>query len=51
MTSEKYPKVSIIIPLYIETEYFHEAVRECSLLNYPNFEVLVGIDNKSNFRW
>ncbi len=41
----KYPKVSIIIPLYKENDYFHEAIRECLLLDYPSFEILVGADN------
>lgn len=50
MTFKKYPKVSIIIPLYIETDYFREAVHECLLLDYPNFEILIGIDNKSSFK-
>lgn len=48
--NKKYPKVSIIIPLYIETDYFYEAVRECLALDYPNFEILVGVDNKSKFK-
>lgn len=43
----EYPKVSIIIPLYIETEYFHEAVRKCLELDYLNFEVLIGVDQQS----
>lgn len=49
--NKKYPKVSIIIPLYIETDYFHEAVRECLSLDYPNFEVLVGTDSKSKVKF
>lgn len=47
----KYLKVSIIIPLYTETDYFYEAIRECLLLDYPNFEVLIGTDNKSNVKF
>lgn len=52
MTKEnKYPKISIIIPLYKENDYFHEAVRECLSLDYPNFEILVGTDNKSKVKF
>jgi|SRR3989344_958107 len=46
---KKYPKISIIIPLFQETDYFREAIRECLALNYTNFEILVGIDNKSAY--
>lgn len=41
------PKVSIIIPLYVKTPYFFEAVRECLKLNYPNFEILIVVDAKT----
>lgn len=46
------PKVSIIIPLYVETDYFYEAVEKCLQLDYPNFEILIGIDKglKIKFR-
>jgi len=41
---KKYPKVSIIIPLYKETEYFHEAVEKCLQLDYSDYEILIGVD-------
>lgn len=44
---KRYPKVSIIIPLYKKTPYFFEAVGRCLELDYPNFEVLVGVDGKT----
>lgn len=44
---KKYPKVSIIIPLYIQTPYFYEAVEKCLELDYPDFEVLIGADKKT----
>lgn len=50
MNLKKNPKVSIIIPLHIETEYFWEAIKKCLTLDYPNFEILVGIDNNSNIK-
>ncbi len=43
----KYPKVSIVIPLYIKTPYFYESVGRCLELDYPNFEILIGIDGKT----
>lgn len=45
---KKYPKVSIIIPLYIKTPYFFESVEKCLELDYPNFEVLIGVDSQMN---
>ncbi len=44
---QKYPKVSIVIPLYVKTPYFYESVGRCLELNYPNFEVLIGVDGKT----
>lgn len=44
---KKYPKFSIIIPLYIQTPYFHEAVEKCLELDYPDFEILIGADKKA----
>lgn len=41
---KKYPKVSIIIPLYIKTPYFFESVEQCLKLDYPDFEILIGVD-------
>jgi glycosyltransferase involved in cell wall biosynthesis len=43
----KYPKVSIVIPLYVKTPYFYESVGKCLELDYPNFEVLIGVDGKT----
>lgn len=45
----KYPKVSIIIPLYIKTPYFFESVEKCLQLDYPDFEILIGVDNKTKY--
>ena len=47
-----WPKVSIIIPLYQETPYFYEAVAHSLQLDYPNFEILIGVDHgiKLNFK-
>ena len=49
---KKYPKVSIIIALYKETAYFYEAVAQSLQLDYPNFEILIGVDKgvKLNFK-
>ena len=49
---KKYPKISIIIALYKETAYFYESVAQCLQLDYPNFEILIGVDRgvKLNFR-
>lgn len=47
---KRLPKISIIIPLHIETDDFRETIRECLLLDYPNFEILVGIDNNIKFK-
>ena len=41
---KKYPKISIIIALYKETAYFYEAVAQSLQLDYPNFEILIGVD-------
>lgn len=42
----KYPKVSIIIPLYKKTPYFFESVGRCLELDYPDFEILIGVDGE-----
>ena len=49
---KKYPRISIIIALYKETAYFYEAVAQCLQLDYPNFEILIGVDKgvKLNFK-
>lgn len=41
------PKVSIIIPLYKKTPYFYETVGRCLELDYPDFEILIGIDGET----
>ena len=46
---KKYPKVSIIIPLYKITPYFYQAVEECLKLDYPDFEVLIVVDRKTKY--
>src|SRR3989344_2078759 len=48
---KKYPKISIIIPLYIKTEYFFESVEKCLELDYPDFEILIGVDKKVNIKF
>lgn len=49
---KKYPKISIIIALYKESAYFYEAVAQSLQLDYPNFEILIGVDKgvKLNFK-
>lgn len=49
---KKYPKISIIIALYKETAYFYETVAQSLQLDYPNFEILIGVDRgvKLNFK-
>ena len=44
--TNKYPKISVIIPVYIMTDYLLESIRGCLNLDYPNFEILVVIDAK-----
>lgn len=44
---QKKPLFSIIIPLYVSTPYFFEAVEKCLKLDYPNFEILIGVDKKA----
>lgn len=44
---KKLPKVSIVIPLYLKTPYFYESVGRCLELDYPNFEILIGVDGKT----
>lgn len=44
---KKPPKVSVVIPLYIKTPYFYESVGRCLELDYPDFEILVGVDGKT----
>lgn len=44
---KKIPRVSIVIPLYVITDYFYEAVDKCLQLDYPNFEILIGKDRNT----
>lgn len=43
---KKYPKISIIIPLYVLTDYFYESVYKCLELDYSDFEILICIDKE-----
>lgn len=49
MKLKQYPKVSIIIPLYVKTLYFYETVEKCLQLDYPNYEILIGTDKNETF--
>lgn len=51
MISNKFPKVSIIIPLYKKTPYFLESVARCLRLDYPDFEILIGTDTNSKVKF
>lgn len=44
----KYPKISIVIALYVKTDYFVETVERCLNLDYPDFEILIGADKSAN---
>lgn len=41
-----YPKVSIIIPLYVICDRFFEDLQHFSKLDYPNYEILIVCDKK-----
>lgn len=41
----KYPKFTIVIPLYVRTPYFDQTVAQCLKLDYPNFEIFIGVDH------
>ncbi len=43
---KKYPKVTIIIPLYVIEERFFTDLKKFNKLNYPNYEILVVCDKK-----
>ena len=47
MIKRKYPKVSIIIPLHNKTPYFYETVGRCLELDYPKFEISIGVDGNT----
>ncbi len=42
---KKNPMISIIIPVYVLTDYFYESLEKCLELNYPNYEILIGVDS------
>lgn len=42
----KYPKVSIIIPLYVISDRFFQDLLKFNNLNYPNYEILIICDRK-----
>jgi len=44
---KKYPKISILIPLYIVNDYVYEAINRCLELDYPDYEILLGIDKET----
>ena len=43
---KKNPKVSIIIPFYVETTRFYRDLKKFLNLDYPNYEILVVSDKK-----
>ena len=43
---KKYPKVSIIIPLYVIVVRFFKDLKKFEKLDYPNYEILVVCDKK-----
>jgi GT2 family glycosyltransferase len=45
---KKYPKISIIIPLYVIVPRFFDDLKKFSKLDYPDFEILVVCDKKVN---
>jgi len=46
MDSKSFPKVSIIIPLYVISDRFFEDLNKFKDTNYPNYEILVVSDKK-----
>lgn len=42
----KHPKVSIIIPLYIDSNRFYKDLKKFNKLDYPNFEIIVVSDKE-----
>lgn len=47
--TKKQPFVSIIIPVYVKTPYFYEAVDKCLELDYTNYEIIIGVDKGVEF--
>ena len=43
---KKYPKVSIIIPLYVIMDRFFEDLKKYKKLNYPDYEIIIVCDKK-----
>jgi len=48
MLKSKYPKVSIIIPLYVIEDRFFKDLKKFDKLNYPNYEIIVVCDKDIN---
>lgn len=44
----KYPKVSIIIPLYVICDRFFEDLKKFAKVDYPDYEIIVVSDKKVN---
>lgn len=44
------PKVSIIIPLYVDTARFYKDLGKFSKLDYPNYEIIVVTDKEVNIK-
>lgn len=48
MIKIKYPKVSIIIPLYVIEDRFFKDLKKFDKLNYPNYEIIIVCDKEVN---
>lgn len=48
IVDEKFPKVSIIIPVYNGSDYLNEAIESALGQDYPNFEVIVVNDGSTD---
>lgn len=46
---KKYPKVSIIIPLYVIIPRFFDDLKEFQKLNYPSYEIIIVSDKQVKF--
>lgn len=44
----KYPKVSIIIPFYVDTKRFYNDLKKFNKLNYKNYEIIIVSDKNIN---
>lgn len=47
---KNYPKISIIIPLYIAESRFFEDLQRFKKLNYPDYEILIVSDKKEEIK-